>query len=360
MTIPSPTMQAVLLTGHGDTDRLVLGSVPIPSPRAGEVLVRLGAAAVNNTDINLRVGWYSKTVEDGTEHTAATDAATADAGWTGNAMRFPVIQGADGVGRIAAVGAGVAADRIGERVLIDPILRATGSTRYFGSDTPGSFADFTVVPAQNAVPITSPLMDRELASFPCSSLAALHMVTRAGVRSGQRVLVTGASGGVGTAAVQWCVARGASVIAVTEQSKRAALLKLGAEQTVHRGEPLGDHIPASTLDAVLDVVGGAGVGERLDALAPHGHYATAGAIAGPTVSIDLRTVYLKDLTLHGCTIPPVGLFVTLVRAIEAGEIRPLVAATYPLRELASAQQAFVRKAHLGKITIAIGTDVADR
>jgi NADPH:quinone reductase-like Zn-dependent oxidoreductase len=347
------SMLAMLLTGHGDLDRLEVRPVPIPTPNEGEVLVRLGGAAVNNTDINLRVGWYSKSVSGSTDGTVASPSETTDAGWAGDALTFPRIQGADGAGRIVAVGNGVPASRIGERILIDPIIRVGAQSLYFGSDVPGSFAQYTCVPSVNAVHIDSPLSDPELASFPCSYLAALHMVSRAGVSAGQTVVITGASGGVGAAAVQWCRARGARIVAIAEESKHLALQELGADQLLGRTALLADSVGADTVDVVLDVVGGAGFNDRLVALKPHGHYATAGAIAGPVVDLDLRTLYLKDLTLHGCTIPRNGLFAELVRAIETGLIRPQVAMTYPLHDLREAQSTFLRKAHLGKIAIRI-------
>lgn len=347
-------MKAVLLTGHGGLERLVVDEIPVPTPSPGAVLVRLGGAAVNNTDINLRVGWYSKAVDTETAAVAGDNERVAtDAGWAGDALTFPRIQGADGAGRIVAVGPGVSSTRVGERVLIDPILRVGSGALYFGSDVPGSFAQYTSVPSANAVPIESILSDPELASFPCSYLAALHMVSRAGVATGQTVVITGASGGVGSAAAQWCRARGARIIAIAEESKHQMLQPLGPDLILGRDAVLADVLGADTVDVVLDVVGGAGFNDRLAALKPHGHYATAGAIAGPVVDLDLRTLYLKDLTLHGCTIPPVGLFGEVVRSIETGVIKPRVACSFPLEELADAQDVFLRKAHLGKIVVRI-------
>jgi len=339
------TMAAVLLTGHGSYDCLSFSQVPRPVARRDEVVVRLGGAAVNNTDINLRTGWYAASGRSGRD---------AAAGWMGDRVEFPRIQGADGAGRIVAVGADVDASRVGERVLIDPIFRRGDAVQYFGSDTPGAFAEYVAVPSANAVSIHSTLSDPELASFPCSYLAALHMVSRAAVRRDQTVLVTGASGGVGSAAVQWCRARGARVYAIADARKHAALNALGAERVLARDASLVSALGVHAVDAVLDVVGGAAFGELLEVLRPQGHYAVAGAIGGPLVTLDLRTAYLKDLTLHGCTIPPVPLFAELVSAIERGALRPLVAAAFPLRDLAAAQRAFECKAHLGKIVIVPG------
>ena len=129
MTLPE-TMKAVRLTGHGGLDKLEwCDDVPVPQPDAGEVLIRVGASAVNNTDVNTRTGWYSKAVR-GDTGSAATEgyagASDADGGWSG-ALSFPRIQGADCCGEIVAVGDGVDAARIGQRVLVRPMHRPTGA-----------------------------------------------------------------------------------------------------------------------------------------------------------------------------------------------------------------------------------------
>lgn len=350
-------MHAVLLRGYGDVSRLEYREdVPVPQPAAGEVLVRVGAAAVNNTDINLRTGWYSQSGAaqpggPGGEAGGVPD----EGGWAGTPVAFPLIQGADGCGQIAAVGAGVSPKRIGERVLIDPILRASGENhadaRYLGSDCHGTFAQFVAVPAANALPIHSTMSDAELASFPCAYMTAENLLTRAGVSGADTILVTGASGGVGSAAIQLARRRGARVIAVAGPEKSAALKSLGAAEVVARGENLVSRLGTDSLDAVIDVVGGSLFAALLKVLRRCGRYAIAGAIGGPLVALDLRTVYLKDLTLYGCTIAEPGLFGRLVGYIERGEIRAVLAKSLPLRELAAAQQAFLEKTHVGKIAI---------
>ncbi len=348
-------MRAVLLRGHGGTEQLdYREDVPVPAPAPGEVLIRIHAAALNNTDINTRVGWYSKSVTAATGDIPTLERSSADSGWTGDALGFPRIQGADGCGYIVAVGANVDERRVGERVLIDPVLRpAQGRPLYFGSDTPGAFAEFAVVPAGNARAISSTLSDVELASFPCAHLAAENMLTRASVRAGERILVTGASGGVGSAAVQLARRREATVIAVAEPSKAAAIERLGAARVLAREADLLAVMGRESLDVVIDVVGGDKFPQLLEVLVRGGRYTVAGAIAGPRVSLDLRTLYLKDLCLLGCTIPPPEVFPTLIGYIERGEIRPLIAGTYPLREIVSAQTEFMRKSHVGKIVLTI-------
>ena len=357
MSLPtSGTMQAVVLKGHGDFGQLELRTVPIPVPGAGEVLVRIAAAAVNNTDINTRIGWYSRAAAGGMGAMPA-DAASAlsDSAWTGTAFQFPRIQGADACGHIAAVGTGIAPTRIGERVLIDPILRNThanaAGAAYFGSDRDGAFAEFAAVPAANACPVKSELSDIELASFPCSYLAAEHMLSRAAVAPADTVLVTGASGGVGSAAVQLGRRRKARVIAIAGAGKEAVLRELGAERVLAREADLGTLLGRESVDVVIDCVGGAQFPQYLQVLRRGGRYAVAGAIAGAIVTLDLRTLYLKDLSLYGCTIPAPGLFAQLVGYIERAEIRPLVSATFALRDIVTAQQAFLQKRHVGKIVL---------
>jgi NADPH:quinone reductase-like Zn-dependent oxidoreductase len=227
------TMRAVLLRGHGDFDQLqYCADVPVPEPAAGEVLIRIGAAGVNNTDINTRIGWYSKAVVRGTRVSGLHEESNvADSAWTQTAMTFPRIQGADACGRIVAVGTEVDPARVGERVIVDPVLRSpdgTGPAGYLGSERDGAFADFATVPAINACKVTSELSDAELASFPCSYAAAENMLTRAAVVAGERVLVTGASGGVGSAAVQLAKLRAARVVAIAAPDIAAVVKALGA------------------------------------------------------------------------------------------------------------------------------------
>ena len=343
------TMHAVLLKAHGGYDQLEYREdIPVPQPQAGEVLIRVFAAGVNNTDINTRIGWYSK-----------GDATSADStSWSGSAFHFPRIQGADACGRIVAVGEGVLASRIGERVLVDPILRtgrfgSSTSPGYFGADCDGGFAQYTVVPAENACRVESTMTDVELASFPCSYLAAETMVHRAQVQKGDRVLVTGASGGVGSAAVQLAKRRGAEVVAVASLSKAQGLLELGASQVLDRGSLLLEALGKNSVDVVIDCVGGPQFPDYLELLQTGGRYAVAGAIGGPLVTLDLRTLYLKDLRLLGCTIDGPEVFRQLVGYMERGEIRPLVCGTWPLREIVTAQETFLQKTHLGKLVLKV-------
>jgi NADPH:quinone reductase-like Zn-dependent oxidoreductase len=348
-------MQAVLLRGHGGLEQLeVRNDVPTPRPEPGEVLIHVGAAAINNTDINTRVGWYSKSVETATA-TTVSDAEACDGGWSGQPFHFPRIQGIDAAGVIVAVGEGIATARIGERVLVDPVLRpVTGGLAgvgYVGAERDGAFAQYMTVPAGNAHRITSVLTDVELATFPCAYGTAENLLTRAAVAAGETVLVTGASGGVGAAVVQLARLRGAHVVAMTSRNKVREVTALGATTVVDREANLVESLGRESIDAVIDVVGGGAFAMLLDVLKRGGRYAGAGAIAGPIVALDLRTLYLKDLTLLGCTVTPPAVFARLVDLIQSGSLQPLVRAVYPLAEIAIAQSDFLGKAGTGKIVL---------
>ena len=366
-SVPS-TMRAVRLVGHGGLDMLQYqDDVATPRPAADEVLIRVGACGVNNTDINTRLAWYSKSVTEATDAAGSGGFETAkpgDSTWGGAGIGFPRIQGADVAGTIMAVGAGVSESRLGERVLVDPWMRDARDPAnralagYLGSERDGGYAEFTAVPSVNAFAIQSPHSDAELATFPCSYSTGEYMLTRTQLCAGETILITGASGGVGSGLVQLAKRRGARVIAVAGRSKMEMVAALGADRVIARDEAEFESAVRAASDdgevqVVADVVGGSGFPCLVELLARGGRYVTSGAIAGPVVNLDLRSLYLKDLTLFGATVMPVGIFESLVGHIERQEIRPLVAQTFPLESIADAQSAFLLKQHVGNFVITL-------
>ncbi|MDH3669144.1 MAG: zinc-binding dehydrogenase [Paracoccaceae bacterium] len=351
MGVPD-TMSGVQLTGHGGPERLVWNdAIPTPRPGRGEVLVRVLAAGVNNTDINTRIGWYSKEVTGSTEATG-TEVGIESGGWVG-ALPFPLIQGGDLCGRVVTLGDGIERLDEGARVTCatnqpEPSAENPVGIRVIGSEYDGAFAQFCVVSAHQLYDVTpSPLSDIEIGAMPCAFGTAENLLTRAGVAKGDDVLVTGASGGVGLAAVQLARLRDARVTGQSSAAKRAAVEEAGAAEVLDRGA-----IPkARSFDVVIDVVGGPGWAALIDALRPGGRYAVSGAIAGPIVEADLRTIYLNDLTIHGCTYTSPEVFAGLVAHINSGAVRPLVSQTYPLREIAKAQEDFAAKRYPGKLVL---------
>ena len=350
------TMKAVVTMGNGGFDKLVYRDVPVPKPGPGEVLVKVLAAGVNNTEINTRLGWYASEVKGGTADESAAQEKTAvsrgDGGWD-KATPFPFIQGTDCCGTVVAGEAAVSFR--GKRVLVRPCMRLAGMEGFahvwMASDFDGAFAQYVKIPASEVFPVNCAWSDAELASIPCAYGTAENMLHRAGLKAGETVLVTGASGGVGSAAVQLAHRRGARVIAVAGRDKAAAVRELGCERVMGRDEDPVVVLGEESVSLVVDNVAGEGMGRLLKLLRRGGHYVTSGAIAGPMVALDIRDLYLKDLTMLGCTAWDVSVFRNLIGYIERGEIRPLVAATFPLSEIVAAQRAFLEKRHVGKIVL---------
>ena len=357
-------MRAALLLGTGGPEMLVVrDAVDVPSPGQGDVLVRVAACGMNNTDINTRVGWYSRAVTSATTGEGFAEAEAHDSGWGRRGLAFPRIQGADISGVVVAAGEGADAGLIGHRVLVDPWLRDREQpgdrelAGYLGSERDGGYAEYCTVPGENVYPVSTGLSDTELASFACSWSTAEHMLQRTGVRSGESIAIPGASGGVGGALVQLAKRRGARVVAVAGASKLAGVRGLGADAVVAResDDPVAAAVDANagSFDVVADVVGGECFGGWLEALGRGGRYVTSGAIAGPVVNLDLRTLYLNDLQLHGATVYEPQVFADLVGYIERGEVRPVVGGTYRLEEIHAAQEAFAAKRHIGSLVITV-------
>jgi NADPH:quinone reductase-like Zn-dependent oxidoreductase len=363
-SLPS-SMRAVVLVGHGGLDMLrYREDWPRPEPRAGEVLIQVHACGLNNTDINTRTGWYSRAVTSGTAQSAPRGfegASVSGGSWGDRTQQFPRIQGADVAGMIVAVGHGVERARIGERVMVDPWLLGRGDwmdaarSDYFGSECDGGFADFTTVRSENAIAVNSSLSDAELATFPCAYTTAENLISRTSLRPGETVALAGASGGVGSAAIQLCRLRGARVIAIAAASKANALISLGAHIVIDRGtENLEGAIrdaAGGAVDVALDVVGGATFMHLISALRQGGRYCASGAISGPMAQFDLRQMIYKDLQLTGATIVPPGTMQRIVRLIEQRSLQPVLAHTFALRDLAAAQEVFMAKKHVGNIVV---------
>ena len=353
------SMKAVVTTGHGGYEQLVYRDVPVPVPGPGEVLLQVLASSVNNTDINTRLGWYSAAVTTATQDAAAARDANAasptpDGGW-GQPTPFPFIQGTDCCGRVVAVAPGGDARLIGQRVLVRPSIRPAGfgslDNIWMGSDFDGAFAQFVKVPASEVFAVRSDWSDAELATIPCAYGTAENMLHRANLRAGEQVVVAGASGGVGSAVVQLARRRGAIVTAIAGKSKMEHVKSLGADRVVARDDDLVACLGENSVDLVVDNVAGPAFGGMLKVLKAGGRYVSSGAIAGPLVTLDLRTLYLKNLSLLGCTAWDEPVFANLVAYIERGELRPLVAQSFALAQIAQAQRAFLEKTHVGKFVL---------
>ncbi|WP_411746141.1 alcohol dehydrogenase family protein [Reinekea sp.] len=354
------SMKAVVTLANGGYDMLSYQDVPIPTLSADEVLVQVLAAGVNNTEINTRLGWYSSKVTQGTEALSENEsekesaADESDGGWN-EVTPFPFIQGTDCCGRIVAVGENVDTKRINERILIRSCIRNQGwdspENIWMASDFDGAFAQFVKVPASEVFAVDCNWTDAELGTIPCAYGTAENMIHRANVKAGDHVLVAGASGGVGSAVVQLAKCRGAVVTAIVGKDKKVEAQAIGADRIVERGLNLVAELGEKSIDVVIDNVAGESFGQMTEVLKRGGRYASSGAIAGPLVTLDMRNLYLKDLTLIGCTGWDEPIFPNLIRYIERGEIRPLLAKTFPLENIVEAQKEFTEKKHVGKFVL---------
>lgn len=358
------------------------------------------------------MGWYSKSVSAATNDQAAVEEDEQDDGTnniTNNPMKtintslenlddggwdqptpFPFVQGTDCCGQVVRVpGVGTTADEdqqhrnrmdyrqlLGKRVLIRPVMRtqtfAAWDSVWMASDFDGAFAQYVKVPVGEVFPVTvdggsdndannkskTTWSDAELASIPCAYGTAENMIHRANVGKDDRVLIPGASGGVGSAAVQLAKRRGAVVMALVGSSAKADALKaLGADHVVvtgRYGDPgFAEALQAleNSVDVVIDNVAGPGFQLILNTLKRGGRLATSGAISGPIVQLDYRTMYLKDLTLIGCTAWDEPVMPNLIRYVEQNEIRPLVDTIFPMQNIVQAQKLFLEKKHVGKFVL---------
>lgn len=359
------SMRAMVLKRHGGMDALELEeNWPVPSISGRDVLIKVAATGMNNTDVNTRSGWYSKSVTEATTGGEYVLDDTADNTWGGAGVQFPRIQGADMCGHVIAVADKQDAHLIGERAIFDCWLRDWSDptnkhkSGYLGSEADGGYAEFAKIDARNVHPVKSSLSDVELATFSCSYSTAEGMLSRANVSKGDRVLITGASGGVGGALIQLANRRGATTIALASEAKHSNVAKLNPDHILPRAPEnlkaaLRDATGFDSVTVVADIVAGAYFPTVIDALDRGGRYTTSGAIAGPMVELDVRTLYLMDLTFTGSTVIAPQIMTDLVGYIERGEIKPVVAGTYPLEDFHAGQQAFIDKVHTGNIVVTL-------
>jgi NADPH:quinone reductase-like Zn-dependent oxidoreductase len=343
-------MKAVLLTRHGGNEVLSIGSLPDPVPGPGEVLVRLTAAALNRLDVFVRNGI------------------------PGVPVAFPHVPGADGCGRVEALGEGVSGLSAGERVVLQPGL-SCGACEFcrdgeqslcvdygiLGEHRSGTLAERIVVPRENVWRAPAHLTDEEAASFPLAAMTAWRMlVTRAALRPGESVLVHGVGGGVSAFAVQVARLAGASLVVATSGSeeKLERARKLGADVVLdYRSVDVGKKVRELTgkrgVDVVVDSVGAATWRASLTAAAKKGRIVTCGATSGPNPEEEIRIIFWKQLSILGSTMGTHAEFGALLRAIERKTIVPVVDETHVLDDVRAAYERLESGAGFGKVVVRI-------
>jgi NADPH:quinone reductase-like Zn-dependent oxidoreductase len=340
-------MKAVLFRRHGGPEVLEAADVPAPVARDGEVLVRVKACSVNHLDLWIRQGIPAYRIV------------------------LPHIPGSDVAGVVEAVGAGVTTSRPGDRVVLSPGLAcgtcaacAAGQETFCpafgirGAATDGGYAEFTLAAARDVLPLPEAVGFEAAAAFPLVFLTAWHMLaTRAKVAEGETVLVHAAGSGVGHAGVQIAKHLKARVIATVGADAKAAKARaLGADEVINYArEDFEARVKALTdgrgVNVVFEHVGPQTWERSVRALAKGGRLVTCGATSGPSVPLDLRYVYSRQLTLLGSMLGTRSELELIARLVASGALRPVVDAAVPLAHARTAQERLERRDVFGKLVL---------
>jgi NADPH:quinone reductase-like Zn-dependent oxidoreductase len=323
-------MQATLIRAHGGPDALVVDVLARPEPGAGEVLVRVGACALNHLDIFVRRGMPGVTVP------------------------LPHTTGGDVAGWVAELGSGVAGPEIGTPVLVDPALPEGA----LGEDKPGGLAEYVSVPAGNLIPLDDDRRLIEFAVLPIAYGTAHRMLfARAALARGETIVVVGASGGVGVACVQLATRAGARVIACTStQAKAERLRSLGAGETVVApdgdfGGTVWEHTGRKGADVVVDYSGKDTWPQSLRCVRKGGRLVTCGATSGYDAVTDLRYVWVREIDIRGSDGWTREGLVELCGLVADGELRPVIHAVYRLSQARDALAELEERKAFGKVVV---------
>lgn len=344
-------MKAIVMERSGGPDVLIPTEIPTPTPQKNQVLVKLMYAGLNHLDIWVRKGNPAYHVQ------------------------YPHILGADGSGIIEAVGPEAEGVSVGDRVLIFPGVTC-GECEYckaghdnqceqysfVGTKQHGTYAEYVVVPDLNVVAIPETYSFESAAAFPLTYLTAWHMLFgKAQLKENETVVVTGASSGVGVAAIQLSKWKGARVLALTTSRNKVHKIKeLGADEVLHvegesdfskwvlkQTEGKGAHV-------IIEHVGPATWDKSIRSMRKYGRLSTCGATTGPTVSLDLRYVFSRDLSIFGCRMGTQREFHALSQVMFQQKFSPLIDKVFPLDEAASAHDYLEGKQHVGKVLLKVG------
>jgi NADPH:quinone reductase-like Zn-dependent oxidoreductase len=317
-------VKAVVIREHGSYDKLLLEERPAPEPKAGEVRVRIKAAALNHLDT-----WVRRGIE-------------------GFAFPLPIIPGCDGAGVTDA----------GEEVVLAPGLGDPLDKDYgiLGETRDGTCAEFVVVPRENVLPKPARLSWEEAAAWPLTFLTAWAMLTRrAAVRAGEWVLIHAAGSGVGVACVQMAKLLGARVIATaSSEEKRRRALALGADAAIaYEGFPRETRRIAGKagVDVVVDHVGPATWEGSVSVLRRGGRLVTCGGTTGHEIKFDLRHLFFKSLSFLGSTMGTLEELKTVLGHVEAGRLNPVVDSVFRLAEIGKAHERLANRGVFGKVVV---------
>jgi NADPH:quinone reductase-like Zn-dependent oxidoreductase len=343
-------MKTISLEKTGGPEVLQVMERPDPVPASNEVLVRLYAAGVNHLDLWVRGGSPAYPVP------------------------LPHTPGSDGAGVVEKVGDAVEGVAEGDRVMIFPGLSCGECVncrkgldnqcvqfQILGAKKSGTYAEKVAVPDENVIVIPDSLSFEEAASFGVAYGTAWHMVVgRAQLKPKETVLVVGAGSGVSLAAIRIAKNIGAKVLAsTTKEEKMAAIKSTGADEVflLSEGKDLTswtkEHTGGQGVEVVVEHVGPATWESSLKSLAPYGRLVTCGATTGPTVNLDLRFLFSRNLTLLGARMSTKREFQQLTSEIFSGRIKPKIDRVYPLEEAFKAHERLESRHQIGKIVLKI-------
>jgi 2-desacetyl-2-hydroxyethyl bacteriochlorophyllide A dehydrogenase len=324
------TMLATVIREHGGPEQLRVEDVPRPAPGPGEVLVRVGACAINHLDIFVRRGMPGLPIP--LPHTTGGDVA----GWVDE-----LGPDVDGVGK-------------GTPVLVDPAVDEGA----LGENKPGGLAEYLVVPAANLLPVSDERFFVELAALPIAYGTAQRMLlTRAQLAAGETIVIVGASGGVGVACVQIAKRVGARVIACTSSDEKARRLReLGADECVvapdgQFGGAVWSHTRRQGADVVVDYSGKETWPQSLRCVRSGGRLVTCGATTGHEAVTDLRYLWVREIDIRGSDGWSRQDLIELRDLVESGELRPVIHAVFPLSRAREALAELEERRAFGKVVV---------
>lgn len=340
-------MKAIVIREHGGTDRLLFEERPAPRCGEGQALISVRAVALNHLDL-----WVRRGVE-------------------GHRFPLPIVPGAEVSGVVAEVGANRPGWKKGDEVIVapgyscglcvpclsgqDPLCLAYG---ILGESTDGGCAEIVAVPVRNLLRKPSFLSFPEAASLPLDLLTAWHMlIARAALRPGETVLVHAGGSGVGSAAIQVARLWGATVIATAGSAEKAARARdLGAAEAIlYREVDFSAEVRRLTgkrgVDVVFEHVGADTFERSLRSLARGGRLVTCGATTGGEVSVNLRLVFFKLLSILGSTMGSLGELHEIMKHVEGKRLRPIVDRVLPFDQIAEAHRVLEAREAFGKIVL---------
>lgn len=327
-------MRAAQLTA---VNALVVNDVALPEPGAGEVRVRLKAAALNHRDLWIKLGQYA-------------------------GLSFPCIPGSDGAGVVEAVGGEVDAAWVGREVVINASFgwgknqAAQGSGfSILGLPRAGTLAEAIVVPVAQLAAKPAHLDWAQAAALPLAGLTAYRaLFSRAQLRAGERVLISGIGGGVALFALQFAVARGAEVwVTSSSAAKIASAVKLGARGGYDYTQEgwAAEAAKAGMFDVIVDSAGGAGFEALIDVAAPGGRIVFFGATRGNPPGLPMRKIFWKQLNVLGTTMGSPADWAEMLAEVSRAKLVPVVSATYALAEVGAAFDLMEAGGQMGKIVV---------